>query len=556
MTYYAILKAARNQDETALKSALSTTLIDISKPGKCEYTAVAHLAWENNTESVAFLLKHGANKNHAAYGAALGGHHQQVKHLIKQGANINWIAQGAAQGGSHKYTEFLRKKEGASINHIAAAAALAGYVNYAEFLRKEEGASSNWIAAGAARGGDTEYAEFLRKKEDADINWIALGAAQGDHVNYAEFLLNKGANIDTTAQGAAECGNQKYAESLRKNQNANINYIALGAAAGGHRDEAESWRKKDADIDWIAQGAAHGGHCDYADFLRENNADIDIIAKTAAEAGHHVYAESLRKQGANIDDIALFAAMGEHRQYAEFLHKEGADIKWIAYGLIHGEGKQVDSEKSAFQFLVHIKNETFRDELIRALARHDDLSGDIKQQLPSIQKRITHVYQFKNKYDLKLSQAIAIQQQRMSPSFLLLLLMPTLLQDKLNEQDNSIRRPALDLSTATIIMRFIYPLRAAELQHINFQLVRFYLQRSITQYCTPPSVEALSLNSSVPPHNETAQNFQLSIQTQNPEAFFTSCREVVKHTKNQDDDTKGDDPFIQSVFRAIKRNAT
>ena len=72
MTYYAILEAARKRDETALKSALSNTLIDTSKPGKCYFTAVAQLALDNDTDSVNFLLEHGANKNYAAYGAALG----------------------------------------------------------------------------------------------------------------------------------------------------------------------------------------------------------------------------------------------------------------------------------------------------------------------------------------------------------------------------------------------------------------------------------------------------------------------------------------------------
>ena len=52
MTYDAILKAARTLDKTALKSALSNTLIDTSKPGECHFTAVVQLAFEKNIESV------------------------------------------------------------------------------------------------------------------------------------------------------------------------------------------------------------------------------------------------------------------------------------------------------------------------------------------------------------------------------------------------------------------------------------------------------------------------------------------------------------------------
>ena len=472
MTYEAILKAAREQDKVALHAALSNCPIDIRKRGTCFLTAAGELARENETDSVHFLLSHGANETCAAYGAALCGNKVLAESLRARGASINLTARGAAQGGHREYAENLQA----------------------------EGASIHYIAQGAAHGGHREYADFL-KRQGADINWVVGGAAEGGHFEYVESLRAQGADI---------------------------NWIACGAAIGGHLKHAESLRAHGAHINYIAGGAAHGGHLDYAEFLRAQGADINHIAQGAASGGHREYVESLRAQGAN--------------------------LKSIIHGFI--DSRRLRSEKNAFQLLVYINNDAFRNELIRALKNDNDLPQEIKDKLPHIQRRINHIYQLKNNYAIELHQAISIQQERTPTSFLLLQLLPQLLQERKTVKNDG-TLPALNSTEALIIMSFICPLREIEIQHLNCQLARFYLQRSIARYYKAPNwFQKLFFTADQRKHKETAQDFQDDMSTQNRETFFKSCTNTIKKIKdNELDNNKqtSNDPFYKSLIRAKNR---
>ena len=287
--------------------------------------------------------------------------------------------------------------------------------------------------------------------------------------------------------------------------------------------------------------------------MRAQGADINWIAQGAAFGGHREYAESLRAHGASIRKIANSAAAGGHREYAESLRAQGAGVNAIAYGFIAGE--HVSCEKNAFQLLVYINNDVFRNELIRALKNYDNLSQEIKDKLPKIQRRIDHIYQLKNNYAIELHQTIAIQQERIPTSFLMLQLLPQLLQERKTEQ-NDATLPALNSTEALIIISFICPLRTVEIKHLNFQLTRFYLQRSIAQYCNEPEpnwFQKLFFTPEPRIHKETAQDFQNNMSTQNREAFFNSCTNTIKKIKDNELDNNKKDPFYKSLIRAKNR---
>ena len=379
----------------------------------------------------------------------------------------------------------------------------------------------------------------------------AAELARDNEINSVHVLLSYGANKTYAAYGAALGGNKVLAESLRA-QGASINLTATGAAQGGHREYAESLREQGAtDIDRIAAGAAIGGYCEYAEFLRTQGASMDWIAGGAAQGGHCEYVESLREQGADIDWIANGAAFGGQREYVEFLQAQGAGISAIAHGFISGE--HVSCEKSAFQLLVYINNDVFRNKLIHALKNDDNLLQETKDKLAYIQRRINHIYELKNNYAIELHQVISLQQERIPSSFLLLQLLPQLLQDRNTElYDETL--PALNPAVASIIMSFIYPLHTVEIEYLNFQLTRFYLKRSIAQYCKASNwFQRLFFSPDQRKHMETARDLQSNISTLSKETFFNSYNNIIETLENDKNETV--DSFIKSVVRAHHRMA-
>ncbi len=131
MSYQKIYDAATKQDTRELHQAIDLDCIDKSKQGTYYFSAVSQLAKENNIIAVEFLIKHGANINYAAQGAASGGHKDFSEALISRGANINWAAQGAASGGHKDFAEALISR-GANINDGAVyGAAIGGHKDLA-----------------------------------------------------------------------------------------------------------------------------------------------------------------------------------------------------------------------------------------------------------------------------------------------------------------------------------------------------------------------------------------------------------------------------------------
>ena len=102
-------------------------------------------------------------------------------------------------------------------------------------------------------------------------------------------------------------------------------------------------------------------------------------------------------------------------------------------------------------------------------------------------------------------------------------------------------------------------MHAVEIEHLNFQLTRFYLQRSIAQYRNEPMLsgfQKLMFTSEPRKHKETAQAIQNIMSTQNREAFFNSCTNTIEKIKESELDNNkqtSNDPFYHSLIRAKNR---
>ena len=120
LSYQDVYTAARDLDT---KRIPETKWVDYLKD--C-WTPAGRLAYENNSDAVAFLLSRGADPKAIAEGYAMVGEHTNVEtYRLTHGANIDVIAKAYAQVNNLEKVE-IYEQLGANIDEVAAGYGLAG----------------------------------------------------------------------------------------------------------------------------------------------------------------------------------------------------------------------------------------------------------------------------------------------------------------------------------------------------------------------------------------------------------------------------------------------
>ena len=247
MSFDAIYQAALEEDVDKLYAAMRFTSIDVWKKGRIHFSAGTQLAYKGEFSAVEFLLKHGANIDLIAEGAAMGIHEGSDVHkdfcivLIARGANKSWVGRGAAIGGSFDYCRQLID-EGADKNVVAEGAALGVALGREEDFRNEliaEGVDLRRVAIGAALGANlsksSDYCHTLIAIEDPEIaNCLAQGIGVVGNLRDVEIILDAGANSNALVYGAAMGGQDEYCLELMKKGGISSSRVIEGAAMRGH----------------------------------------------------------------------------------------------------------------------------------------------------------------------------------------------------------------------------------------------------------------------------------------------------------------------------------
>jgi hypothetical protein len=256
-----IYQAALDQDADILKKIISETCIDVWKIGRDQFSAVSALAFENKIPAVKFLLKHGANINYAAYGAAIGGHWDYIFKILPR-VDISWVARGAAEGRHRQQTELFL----AMIVERVSPEMVKGN----ESIRKIYNNMLTEIAVGAILGGDIDVVskykvsilsgslrKFVELYNDANnwdrlLPWLVRSRilrALGFNGNIDEYLLRIPAKkfyssrLGYLIQGAAQGGHWELVNKLFNKVDYQERYVGdllSGLCLGGHGAILES----------------------------------------------------------------------------------------------------------------------------------------------------------------------------------------------------------------------------------------------------------------------------------------------------------------------------
>ena len=362
--YELIYNAACGFDKDALLKAIADNSIDTPQVGDGK-TPAAQLAFENKTKETEWLISFGADIDFVAEAAAECGRRAYAEDLMARAACMNSVARGASRGGHIAFARELIKQE-VDIIQVACGAAEGGLHDFAEELIQQKGRTQPEIGNGkvahaAAKAGYRDFAEKLMNTYKADINMTAQGAAEGGNFGYADELIERGASLSNVLRYASKAGHCIYADALIT-RGAKIGQVAAHAFIGGHHTYFKELMTRGATLERMTYHMLACGKdlTPYVDKLIRMGADIDQAAYFAAyfvacsaaryEAAyntHHYshptceayketyihlreYTSALIKRGAKADHAAKGACKGNRYCYATDLLTEGASPDVIA----------------------------------------------------------------------------------------------------------------------------------------------------------------------------------------------------------------------------------
>lgn len=256
LSYQDVYDAAKSLDADRLPLTQWVDYLDNA------WTPASQLAYEGESEAVAFLLSRGADPKMIAEGYARAGNHVMVEQYRRKYPDcVNAIARGYAWAGDHERVERYRSQYHAWPECIAAGYVMAGDHVNVEMYRLQHGVTPSQIGCIYAQVNDPVHVAMYEEL-GASPEMVAAGyvlAKQEDRV--AEYVETYHVKAFTLVPNYILIGDHaKVATCCEKNPALVEWAVKYYAKVNNYEQLALYQQKYHVDLDVVMEGHAMGGH--------------------------------------------------------------------------------------------------------------------------------------------------------------------------------------------------------------------------------------------------------------------------------------------------------